>query len=81
MDLFGRNKKKEETAELKRQCEKIEDNIIRLSMAISDNRQDIWEISELVKQGDALTEKIIEKINEQEKKGEKWYERIFRKFW
>lgn len=68
MDLFGRNKKKEETAELKRQCEKIEDNIIRLSMAISDNRQDIWEISELVKQGDALTEKIIEKINEQEKK-------------
>lgn len=61
MDLFGRNKKKEETAELKRQCEKIEDNIIRLSMAISDNRQDIWEISELVKQGDALTEKIIEK--------------------
>lgn len=81
MDLFGRNKKKEETAELKRQCEKIEDNIIRLSMAISDNRQDIWEISELVKQGDALTEKIIEKINEQEKKGRKWYERIFRKFW
>jgi hypothetical protein len=79
MDLFGRNKKKEETAELKRQCEKIEDNIIRLSMAISDNRQDIWEISELVKQGDALTEKIIEKINEQE--GGKWYERIFRKFW
>lgn len=77
MDLFGRNKKKEETAELKRQCEKIEDNIIRLSMAISDNRQDIWEISELVKQGDALTEKIIEKINEQEKKGGKWYERIF----
>ena len=74
MDLFGRNKKKEETAELKRQCEKIEDNIIRLSMAISDNRQDIWEISELVKQGDALTEKIIEK-------GGKWYERIFRKFW
>jgi hypothetical protein len=50
-------------------------------MAISDNRQDIWEISELVKQGDALTEKIIEKINEQEKKGGKWYERIFRKFW
>lgn len=81
MDLFGRNKKKEETAELKRQCEKIEDNIIRLSMAISDNRQDIWEISELVKQGDALTEKIIEKINEQKKKGGKWYERIFRKFW
>lgn len=81
MDLFGRNKKKEETAELKRQCEKIEDNIIRLSMAISDNRQDIWEISELVKQGDALTEKIIEKINEQEKKGGKWYERIFGKFW
>lgn len=81
MDLFGRNKKKEETAELKRQCEKIEDNIIRLSMAISDNRQDIWEISELVKQGDALTEKIIEKINEQEKKEGKWYERIFRKFW
>lgn len=81
MDLFGRNKKEEETAKLKRQCEKIEDNIIRLSMAISDNRQDIWEISELVKQGDALTEKIIEKINEQEKKGGKWYERIFRKFW
>lgn len=49
MDLFGRNKKKEETAELKGQCEKIEGNIIRLSMAISDNRQDIWEISELVK--------------------------------
>lgn len=81
MDLFGRSKKKEETAELKRQCEKIEENIIRLSMAISDNRQDIWEISELVKQGNALTEKIIEKINEQEKKGGKWYERIFRKFW
>lgn len=81
MDLFGKNKKKEEAAELKRQREKIEDNIIRLSMAISDNRQDIWEISEMVKQGDALTEKIIEKINEQEKKGKKWYERIFRKFW
>jgi putative ABC transport system permease protein len=30
---------------------------------------------------EALTEKIIEKINEQEKKGGKWYERIFRKFW